>query len=86
FAYVGMFSPATFVHRAPSEPAKLWLGIGKDDFLYTKVQSYRSWLEENHREYTYYESTGGHTWDNWQDYIVRFLTLVGSGKSKVESN
>lgn len=73
FAYVGMFSPAIFVHRAPSEPAKLWLGIGKDDFLYTKVQSYCGWLEENHREYTYYESTGGHTWDNWQEYIVRFL-------------
>ncbi len=75
FAYVAMFSPATFVHCAPSEPALLWVGIGKLDFLYKSLQDYRLWLEENHREYTYYESTGGHTWDNWQDYIARFLPL-----------
>ena len=76
FAYVGMFSPATFVHEAPTAPKLLWLGIGTDDFLYESVQDYRQWLEANHIEYTYYESTGGHTWPNWQDYIVRFLKMV----------
>lgn len=76
FAYVGMFSPATFVHEAPTAPKLLWLGIGTEDFLYENVQEYRQWLETNHVEYTYYESTGGHTWPNWQDYIVRFLKLV----------
>lgn len=73
FAYVGMFSAATFVHHMPSEPTLLWTAIGKDDFLYESFQNYRRWLEENHREYTYYESTGGHDWPNWQDYIARFL-------------
>ena len=73
FAYVGMFSAATFVHHAPSEPALLWIGIGKDDFLYASLQDYRHWLESQHREYTYYESAGGHDWPNWQDYITRFL-------------
>ena len=76
FRYVGMFSPATFVHRMPSEPAMLWIGIGTEDFLYDSLQVYRQWLEDNHREYTYYESTGGHTWPNWQDYLVRFLTKI----------
>lgn len=76
FRYVGMFSPATFVHRMPSEPAMLWIGIGRDDFLYESLQAYRGWLDANHREYTYYESTGGHTWPNWQDYLVRFLTKI----------
>ena len=75
FAYVGMFSAATFVHQAPSEPALLWVAIGKDDFLYTSFQEYRQWLEQNHREYTYYESAGGHDWPNWQDYLGRFLPL-----------
>ena len=75
FDYVGMFSAATFVHRAPSEPALLWTAIGKDDFLYEPFQQYRRWLEQNHREYTYYESTGGHDWPNWQDYLGRFLPL-----------
>ena len=73
FAYVGMFSAATFVHQAPSEPALLWVAIGKDDFLYESFTDYRRWLEANHREYTYYESVGGHDWPNWQDYLGRFL-------------
>ena len=75
FAYVGMFSAATFIHQAPSEPALLWTAIGKDDFLYESFTEYRRWLETNHREYTYYESKGGHDWPNWQDYIGRFLPL-----------
>lgn len=75
FRYVGMFSAATFVHNMPSEPALLWVAIGKDDFLYHSFSDYRRWLEDNHREYTYYESAGGHDWPNWQDYISRFLPL-----------
>ena len=73
FAYVGMFSAATFVHQVSSEPALLWTAIGKDDFLYESFTEYRRWLETNHREYTYYESEGGHDWPNWQDYLGRFL-------------
>ena len=73
FAYVGMFSAATFVHQAPSEPALLWVAIGNEDFLYDSFQDYRRWLEKEHREYTYYESAGGHDWPNWQDYLGRFL-------------
>ena len=75
FGYVGMFSAATFVHQMPSEPALLWTAIGKDDFLYASFTEYRRWLESEHREYTYYESAGGHDWPNWQDYIARFLPL-----------
>ena len=73
FAYVGMFSPATFIHQSPTTPKVFWIGIGKEDFLYDSLQEYRKWLDTNHIEYTYYESTGGHTWPNWQDYITRFL-------------
>ena len=73
FAYVGMFSAATFVHHAPEDYRLFWVGIGKEDFLYESLQDYRRWLEANHVEYTYYESEGGHTWPNWQDYIIRFL-------------
>ena len=73
FDYVGMFSAATFVHRAPTRPRLFWIGIGKDDFLYESLQEYKNWLDANHVEYTYYESTGGHDWPNWQDYLGRFL-------------
>ena len=76
FAYVGMFSAATFVHRAPTDPKVFWIGIGNEDFLYESLQDYRQWLDASHIEYTYYESPGGHTWDNWQDYLVRFLIKI----------
>ena len=54
-------------------PPMYWIAIGTDDFLYEQLQDYRKWLELNHIEYLYYESTGGHTWPNWQDYLCRFL-------------
>lgn len=73
FEYVAMFSPATFVHNAPTRPRVFWLAIGTEDFLWDSFQEYREWLEAEHIEYTYYESTGGHDWPNWQDYIERFL-------------
>lgn len=73
FAYVGMFSAATFEHHAPTAPRLFWIAIGNEDFLYEPFRAYRQWLDNNHIEYTYYESTGGHTWPNWQDYLGRFL-------------
>ena len=73
FEYVAMFSPATFVHNAPTRPRVFWLAIGTEDFLWDSFQEYREWLEAEHIEYTYYESTGGHDWPNWQDYLGRFL-------------
>ncbi len=76
FSYVGMFSPATFVHNAPENYQLFWIGIGKDDFLYDSLQEYRRWLDAKGVEYTYYESEGGHEWPNWQDYICRFLQLI----------
>ena len=59
-----------------SAPPMYWIGMGCDDFLYAQMQDYRLWLDTNHFEYTYYESTGGHTWQNWQNYLCRFLKKI----------
>lgn len=61
------------VRRMAAAPPMYWIGIGRDDFLYAQMQDYRLWLDMNNFEYTYYESNGGHTWQNWQDYLCRFL-------------
>ena len=76
FAYVGMFSPATFVHNYSPSAKVYYIAIGKDDFLYSHVKKYRKWLNKNKYPYTYYESAGGHTWPNWKDYIIRFLQMI----------
>lgn len=57
-------------------PPIYWIAIGKDDFLYDQLQDYRHWLELNNFEYSYYESKGGHTWANWQDYLCRFMKKI----------
>ena len=84
FAYVGMFSPATFVHNYAPSAKVYWIAIGKDDFLYEGVKEYRKWLDKNGFAYTYYESAGGHEWPNWRDYIIRFLKMISS-KQQVDS-
>lgn len=61
------------IRRMVPAPPLYWIGMGRDDFLYAQMQDYRLWLDMNNFEYTYYESTGGHTWPNWQDYLCRFL-------------
>ena len=90
FAYVGLFSAAILpldpnpiydhweeeVKEQMNSTRLYWIGIGKEDFLYGLNADYRRWLEANHIEYTYYESAGGHTWDNWQDYICRFMAKI----------
>ena len=56
-------------------PPAFWIGMGRKDFLYGQLQQLRGWLDANGYEYTYFESTGGHTWTNWQEYLQRFLKV-----------
>jgi len=56
-------------------PPAFWVGMGREDFLYGQLQEFRHWLDANGYEYTYFESTGGHTWTNWKEYLQRFLKV-----------
>ena len=77
FAYVGMFSPATFEHHYSPSAKLYWIGIGAEDFLYDSVMEYKKWLNSlPNVEYTLVETGGGHDWNNWRDYIVTFLKLI----------
>ncbi len=53
-----------------------WIGVGVDDFLYESVQDFRAFLDEHEFEYTYRESTGGHTWANWRIYLSELAPLL----------
>lgn len=64
------------MQRMTLAPPMYWMAIGHDDFLFLQLQDYRLWLDMNNIEYTYYESRGGHTWQNWQDYICRFMKKI----------
>ncbi|WP_321424192.1 alpha/beta hydrolase-fold protein [uncultured Bacteroides sp.] len=53
-----------------------WIGCGKEDFLYQNVTNFRKSLDKNHLKYTYRESAGGHTWENWRTYLSEFAPLL----------
>ena len=59
-------------------PRLYWIGIGKDDFLYEDNKKFRSMLDSNRlgNKYKYHESTGGHEWRNWRDYLVEFASII----------
>jgi len=76
-AYVTEYS-ANLKRRAAS-PGLLFYAIGKDDFLYPSVAPTRKVLDQFKIKYTYRESTGGHVWKNWREYLVEFLPQLFSG-------
>lgn len=65
------------LERQFADPAKYYLiAIGKDDFLLPVNDSYRALLDRYGYPYTYLESQGGHSWDNWRDYLIGFLPVL----------
>jgi enterochelin esterase-like enzyme len=53
-----------------------YVGVGKDDFVYEGVQLLRKKLDEHNFNYTYRETSGGHTWANWRIYLSEFAPAL----------
>ena len=64
------------VNQFKQRPKVYWMGIGKDDFLYRDNAEFRKTLDKHRLRYTYHESTRGHEWTNWRDYLVIFAQLL----------
>lgn len=59
-----------------SAPQLYWIACGVDDFLYQDNVVYRQYLDEKQYPYEYHESTGGHSWQNWMDYLTIFAQRI----------
>lgn len=53
-------------------PQLYWIACGVEDFLYEDNVIYRQYLNEKQYPYEYHESAGGHSWQNWMDYLTIF--------------
>jgi enterochelin esterase family protein len=53
-------------------PQVYWIACGVEDFLYEDNVIYRQYLDEQQYPYEYHESAGGHSWENWIDYLTIF--------------
>ena len=49
-----------------------WIAIGKEDFLYDVNADFRAELDALGFPYEYHESSRGHLWCNWRQYLLLF--------------
>lgn len=49
-----------------------WIAIGSEDFLYQANTDFRAELDGIGFNYEYYESSRGHLWCNWRQYLLLF--------------
>lgn len=54
----------------------LWIGCGKDDFLFQRNQDFIQWLKAKKIDHIYESSEGGHNWLLWRKYLAELLTLL----------
>jgi enterochelin esterase family protein len=86
FAYLGAFSPAidiTDVRKdydgilensanLNKELRLLWIGVGREDFLYSQVRESHEGLERAAIRHAWIESSGGHVWTVWRKCLADF--------------
>jgi enterochelin esterase-like enzyme len=53
----------------------LWLGVGKEDFLYQQAVAFDEFLKEKKIEHKSLVTGGGHTWMNARHYLIETLQL-----------
>ena len=59
-----------------SNPKLYYIGCGKTDFLFKGVTDLRALYDELGFKYTYRESEGGHSWNNWRLYLAEIAQLL----------
>jgi len=86
FAYLGAFSPAIEItdpgldydgalansERVNKQLRLLWIGIGREDFLYSPVKESHDALERAGIKHVWVESSGAHVWTVWRKYLQDF--------------
>ena len=67
---------ALLAQQFATPPQLYWIACGIDDFLYQDNVIYRQYLDEKQYPYEYHESAGGHSWQNWMDYLTIFAQRI----------
>lgn len=63
-----------------------WIAIGRDDFLYEANQDLLKRMDRLGKKYEYVETSRGHLWSNWRQYLVQFTQKIFRPSSReVES-
>jgi enterochelin esterase-like enzyme len=91
FSYIGVMSMGLYNMFGPyskedhiaqikalkaSNPKLYFIGCGKTDFLYKGVTDLLALYDELGFKYTYRESEGGHSWNNWRLYFSEIAQQI----------
>ncbi|MCC6231858.1 MAG: esterase [Verrucomicrobiales bacterium] len=84
-SYAAYLTPEVCEQRFPEMLAKpddtnarlrlLWLGVGREDFLYPQARDFNRYLRDRKIRYTELITDGGHTWMNARHYLAETLVL-----------
>jgi len=55
------------------KPPAMYIACGTEDFLIESNRSYHKLLEEKGVDHVYVEGPGAHTWDYWDEYILKVM-------------
>ncbi len=70
------FSPLAEAPETTNQRLKLlWLGVGRDDFLYRQAVTFDEYLKEKQIKHQSLVTEGGHTWMNARHYLTETLQL-----------
>ena len=85
FSYVGVYSSGIFLtktadwekdHKDGLDDTKglklLWFATGSQDFLLNRTKETVELFKKHEFNPVFKETTGGHTWINWQKYLNEF--------------
>ncbi|MEZ6042618.1 MAG: alpha/beta hydrolase-fold protein [Planctomycetaceae bacterium] len=61
---------------AANQLQHLWIPIGDKDFLLQRNQSFIEQIRENHVQFDFHLTSGGHEWKLWREYLPEFLIKV----------
>ena len=54
-----------------------WMGVGVDDLMvFQAIEDFRTRMDNIGMEYEYLETAGGHTWNNWRNYLSIFAQRI----------
>lgn len=91
FGYLGAFSAAPpseaylpkildNTEQLNSQVKLLWIGIGKNDFLYKLNQEFIAKFKEKNLRHEFVETEGDHSWPIWRNYLAEFAPKLFQAK------
>jgi len=66
----------TMLKEKGADIPNIYLACGTEDMLIKPNRDYHEFLDKNNVKHTYVEGPGGHTWEYWDEYILKTMNWL----------